>query len=264
MELSIITATYNRHDTLPESIRSGLACAATKSCKCEIIVVDDGSTDNSIQNIKKIFSAELSSGLLRIELLGKNCGVNVARNHGIRLARFDWVVFMDSDDTFAVENFSDCIDEIQSRPDYQAFFFRCRDSQTGELVGNYIEKPYLVDARRMLQEGTPGECLIVGKRKLFLENPFDEDLRGFEGLTYIRILRKINSIPISTKIIRNYTQGDSRVRLSNKKGIRKRAGHLAIGYSRMIREFYSDLGFKKKLRIILSIFYYAFLSKMKY
>lgn len=61
----------------------------------EIIVVDDGSTDNSLELLNKISSSTSQS--IRI-LVQKNKGPAAARNVGVRAARFPFLAFLDSDD----------------------------------------------------------------------------------------------------------------------------------------------------------------------
>lgn len=65
----------------------------------EIIVVDDGSTDDSVNLVEKY---GLSVKLIRIE----NSGVSAARNYGMRIAKGDFLCFLDSDDTWESDKIS--------------------------------------------------------------------------------------------------------------------------------------------------------------
>ena len=59
----------------------------------EIIIIDDGSSDNGVELIKFYFND------LRINIIQQdNCGVSAARNRGIFEAKNDWIVFLDADD----------------------------------------------------------------------------------------------------------------------------------------------------------------------
>lgn len=92
-KISIIVPMYNAEKYILEAITS-LTNQTYKNI--EIVVVDDGSTDNS-RNIVE----SLSSNDKRIKLLTQeNSGVSTARNLGIQNATGDIIQFMDADDTF--------------------------------------------------------------------------------------------------------------------------------------------------------------------
>jgi glycosyltransferase involved in cell wall biosynthesis len=87
-KVSIILPCYNASGTLGEAIES--ACAQLEVDR-EILVIDDGSTDESFA-IAKMFSP-----VVRV-LSGPNRGVSLARNLGIAETSGDWIVFLDADD----------------------------------------------------------------------------------------------------------------------------------------------------------------------
>ncbi|QDT60905.1 putative glycosyltransferase EpsJ [Stieleria bergensis] len=86
--ISVIIPCYNREEILPRAIASVLNQSVAA---CEIIVVDDGSSDRSAQ-----VAAELHSSVQVITQ--KNGGAASARNAGIEIAQGDWIAFLDSDD----------------------------------------------------------------------------------------------------------------------------------------------------------------------
>jgi glycosyltransferase involved in cell wall biosynthesis len=86
--VSILIPCYNAEQWIAEAIESALA--QTWSDK-EIIVLDDGSTDGSLDVIRQF------NGRIRLET-GRNRGGNVARNHLLELARGEWVQYLDADD----------------------------------------------------------------------------------------------------------------------------------------------------------------------
>ncbi len=89
MKITAILPTYNRAKFLQSSIESILKQTYKID---EIIVIDDGSTDDT-QKILKTFKM--------IKLIKtKNFGVSHARNMGIKNTKNDWIVFLDSDDTW--------------------------------------------------------------------------------------------------------------------------------------------------------------------
>lgn len=87
-KVSVIIPTYNRAATVLGAVQSALDQTYPS---IEVIVVDDGSTDNT--------SEQLSSFLSQIKFLRqKNAGPSAARNHGARHASGDILAFLDSDD----------------------------------------------------------------------------------------------------------------------------------------------------------------------
>ena len=105
--VSIIIPTYNRARYLTKAIDSVLAQTYTNY---EIIVVDDGSTDNT----KEVLEPYMD----RITYLyQENTGVSAARNTGIRAARGKWIAFLDSDDEWMPEKLSIQVGDFSKRPD---------------------------------------------------------------------------------------------------------------------------------------------------
>lgn len=92
MKISVIIPTYNRADFLVNTIES----IKQQTVKVdEIIIIDDGSTDNT-KDILKDYSD-------LIYQYQDNSGVSSARNLGIKLALNEWICFLDSDDLWEKE-----------------------------------------------------------------------------------------------------------------------------------------------------------------
>jgi glycosyltransferase involved in cell wall biosynthesis len=89
--ISVVIPTYNRADKVSKTIESALAQTFTDH---EVIVVDDGSSDDTGQILRATFGD-------RIRYFAQpNQGASVARNKGIELARGEWIAFLDSDDAW--------------------------------------------------------------------------------------------------------------------------------------------------------------------
>jgi len=87
--ISVIIPTFNRCDTLPRAIDSVFAQDCTEPL--EVIVVDDGSQDGTLDLLQQSYPAVIC-------LSQDNQGVSAARNHGLRRARGEWIALLDSDD----------------------------------------------------------------------------------------------------------------------------------------------------------------------
>ena len=86
---SVIVPTYNRAFIVDRCINSILV---QEYVSFEIIVVDDGSTDNTKEVVCQYMDSRLNY------FFQENSGVSVARNKGSKLAKGDYLVFLDSDD----------------------------------------------------------------------------------------------------------------------------------------------------------------------
>ncbi len=93
MDISVVIPTFNRYELLGRAIRS---VYAQKFPILEILVVDDGSTDHTSENLPQQFPG------VRI-ICQHHKGVSAARNTGVLGARGDWIAFLDSDDEWHPE-----------------------------------------------------------------------------------------------------------------------------------------------------------------
>lgn len=105
--ISVIIPTYNRQHTLKRAIDSVLL--QTYPVK-EIIIIDDGSTDDSEHLIKHEYPS------LRY-LYQPNTGVSAARNLGITSAKHQWIALLDSDDSWHPKKIAAQLNALQQQPD---------------------------------------------------------------------------------------------------------------------------------------------------
>ena len=107
--VSVIIPTHNRARTLPRALDSVLA--QTRAID-EIIVVDDGSTDSTVELV--------AGNYPQVTLLQQpNLGVSAARNHGIREATSDWIALLDSDDRWLPTKLEAQFALLVQRPDHR-------------------------------------------------------------------------------------------------------------------------------------------------
>lgn len=90
--ISVVIPTYNRGFIIENSIRSVLNQTYKN---IEVIIVDDGSTDNTEEVIKSINDKKIRYFKLKV-----NRGACYARNYGVSKAKGKYIAFQDSDDIF--------------------------------------------------------------------------------------------------------------------------------------------------------------------
>lgn len=101
VKISVIIPVYNTAEYVKDALAS-ITCQSFSDI--EIILIDDGSTDNSYQVIQSIADQDDRIRVIRQE----NKGQSEARNLGISLATGEYLYFMDSDDLLDKETFAEC------------------------------------------------------------------------------------------------------------------------------------------------------------
>ena len=193
--VSVIIPTYNRGWTIKEAIDSVLA---QSFIDFELIVVDDGSTDDT--------SEILDSYRDDIKVLSQeNNGVSAARNRGVATASGIFIAFLDSDDLWLPEKLSSQVDFFNSNPDALI-------CQTEEI---WVRKNMRVNPKKrhkkpwgMIFEPSLDLCLVspsavMIKRSLFEEvGVFDETLPACEDYDlWLRISCRYPVFLIDTPLI---------------------------------------------------------------
>ncbi len=107
MLISVIIPAYNCGNTLKKTIESIIASGLKDY---EIIIVNDGSTDNTAAVCNSLCSQYSFIKYSEQE----NSGVSTTRNKGISIAAGEYIMFFDADDTAEKNGFSECIDIIES------------------------------------------------------------------------------------------------------------------------------------------------------
>jgi hypothetical protein len=132
-KFSVIIPTYNRARYVRCAIESVLGQSVQD---CEIIVVDDGSKDNTRQVVEG-FGEKIRF------LYQENKGVSSARNHGLRAAKGDWIAFLDSDDEWSSQYLARQADIISHFQGIVGSILNSQEVGLGEPVDNFAERKLL-------------------------------------------------------------------------------------------------------------------------
>lgn len=103
--ISVVIPVYNRRDTLGYCLRSVLSQSYQP---LEIILVDDGSTDGSLE-----IAREFEDPRIVCIALAGNSGAQAARNRGVAEAKGEWIAFQDSDDEWGADRLARAVEELQ-------------------------------------------------------------------------------------------------------------------------------------------------------
>jgi glycosyltransferase involved in cell wall biosynthesis len=146
--VSVLIPTYNRAGVLGRAIESVLTQTFPDF---ELIVVDDGSTDNTVEVVQGFRDPRV-----RLVRLATNCGLSRARNEGIRAARGEFVAFLDDDDEWLPRKLALQVARLRESDDPQTSVVYCRSLQTDELTRATV--PH----HGVIHEGDVFDALIRG------------------------------------------------------------------------------------------------------
>lgn len=113
IRLSIIIPLYNKSYSISRCIESVIS---QSYLDFEIIIVNDGSTDDSLSIVRDIYSSEINNGTIKI-IDQLNQGVSAARNKGVSMAKSDYICFLDADDEWLPKFLETMVVLIHDYPD---------------------------------------------------------------------------------------------------------------------------------------------------
>ncbi|MGH7450208.1 MAG: glycosyltransferase family 2 protein [bacterium] len=162
--ISVIIPAYNAGRYLGEAIASVLAQTHRAH---EIIVIDDGSTDDTA-NIAQSFSPSV-----RYEWQ-PNDGAGAARNHGVELARGNFLAFLDADDLWIEDKLARQFAAFESDPTLNMVFGHVQQFYSPEL-GEEIKKRIKLPAETM--RGFHPGAMLIKRETFFRVGLFKTDLQ---------------------------------------------------------------------------------------
>ena len=212
--ISVIIPTYNRRRTLSRSIESVLNQTIKAA---EIFVIDDGSTDSTGDWVKSRYPPIKY-------IYQSNNGVSNARNTGIRLAKSDWIAFLDSDDEWINNKLEEQVKAL---------------NKVKELKFCHTDEIWIRNGKKLNQKNNHqkfggyifNQCLdkcrispstVLCQKSLLTEmNGFDEMLSVCEDYDlWLRITSKYSVLHLNDPLIKKY--GGHKDQLSSvDKGIEK-------------------------------------------
>lgn len=199
---SIVIPTYNRAKFIRNTIDSVLVQTYDNF---EVIVIDDGSTDNTAEIVRSIKDPRLSYHLK------ENGERAVARNFGARKAKGHYINFLDSDDYVYPDHLAEARNFLLDYPDAKVFHlaYEIRESK-GKVLRIVDHQEPLNNS--LLFGNTLSLNGVFVERQTALDNPFNED-RGLSSLEdwefYIRLASRFefhHVKPVTSVIVQHDTR----------------------------------------------------------
>lgn len=201
-QVSVIIPTYNRRELLLRSVRSVLAQAGVT---LEVIVVDDGSDDGTVEAVEAM-------GDDRVRCVrASHGGACAARNIGLREARGQYVAFQDSDDVFRPGKLATQVRQLTESGADAVFCRFCRHVDEAEtLIPGDETAPGAITHEALLMGNKVSTQTILGTRASLLDTSFDERFPRLQDWELVlRYTQKYRLIYFDDVLVDVYEQADS-------------------------------------------------------
>jgi len=174
-DISVVISNFNYVDFVLRAIDSVEKnhLFSGQELTIELIVVDDCSTDGSVEAMKSFLSE--NSTPTTLIALSKNVGVSKARNIGIGLSTGKYIFILDADNTIKQDTLSKLYTEIKSSEATAAYgTIQKVQISDGKLVGTLSNRPYDFDS--IVKKNYIDVMALYEAEKLHQLGGFDEDL----------------------------------------------------------------------------------------
>lgn len=249
--ISVIIPLYNKEKHIIRAIRSVLGQSFSNF---ELIIVNDGSTDNSLDTISQIVDD-------RITIISqRNKGVSSARNTGIKNAKYEYVAFLDADDEWKKNYLKTIVRLIKKYPEAKVF------STSYEIRGKRNKKQY----NKKLKKGFEGVIndffkysinnhLLTSSTTTISKNALNEEVWFSETLTRGEDLKMWITLALNNNIAFSNTIGATYyLTATNRASVRNE--YFYNSFASEAEDFYKSNKNKEKA----SNYFYEYMVKLFY
>ncbi|PRC90960.1 glycosyltransferase family 2 protein [Solimicrobium silvestre] len=209
-DVSVIIPAFNAAETISRAVGSVLIQDVDS---LEIIIVDDGSTDDTFIAVTELMQLH---SVIRLLQMPKNGGVSAARNYGIREAKGKFLAFLDADDIWLAGKLKKQLVEIKRDPSIT--LVSCNSkliSESGEyLKEGHINRPPVEGAEAwktlLIYNFLPTPTVLTHRHLVLELGGFDENLPVGEDLDlWIRLALRGKVIVLKEILINYYDSAGS-------------------------------------------------------
>ena len=208
--ITAIIPAFNAQHTLQRTVASILAQTWSNF---EVIIVDDGSEDDTLQIAQSITDQ-------RVRVISQtNSGPGAARNAGLQQAHGRWVAFLDSDDTWVPDFFEHALTSLAEYPDVLFYFGTTQDaSPANKISPNDVNRTELFEVnkqatgKRLRKQVEMSLCMMLADREavLSLGGYYDKNHCTYGEDSYLCFLVFwLHPVLRTTKVVHTYYQADT-------------------------------------------------------
>jgi len=213
MDFSVVIPVKNEADNI-RPLLSEIRGALDGRCEYEVIYVDDGSDDATLQELQALMKQFPQLRTLRH---ARNCGQSTGLRTGVRAARADWVITLDGDGQNDPADIPNLIDRLRdpARPQQLQLIMGHRAKRQDSWLRRFSSRVANRVRAALLKDATPdsGCGLKLFSRQAFLELPFFDHMHRFLPALFQRNGGTVVSVRVNH---RPRTRGASKYGLHNR------------------------------------------------
>ena len=222
--VSVIIPTYNRGNTIKKAIESVLNQTYDN---LEVIVVDDGSLDDTKNIVKAICDSRVKY------VFQNNNGACAARNKGIELAKGEYIAFQDSDDYWYPQKIETQLKALEAKKGDIIISFFCRHNSDGSCKILPEIEAGAISKRKIEIEPRVSTQTILARKEVFQRIKFDARVPRFQDYEWsLRAAKEFTFYIPQKPLVDVYVQTDSITNNSEKK---------FKAYEYMIDKYHDDM-----------------------
>lgn len=204
IKFSLIMPTFNRSFCIKEAVNSVLEQTYQNF---ELIIVDDGSEDETEKLIEETYANELKSGKI-VFCRVPHTGVSRARNIGLKLASSEWIGYVDSDNKI-MSNYLETFANEMKKTKAMSYFCRIKTREGGIVIGKKFKY------KRLKESNYIDMGAFVHSVKLYKKyGGFDENLKRFVDWDLVLTYTKHYKPHFINEILVDYNNSKGHNRIS--------------------------------------------------
>lgn len=183
--ITVIIPCYNCEKYIEHTIRS---VQSQTLQPVEIILIDDCSTDNTLQMLKGFAREDNRIKVFKNKI---NKGVSYSRNYGVKAATGDWIAFLDSDDQWTADKLEKQMAMLQEKNGVFGFTASAYIDEQGVPYDGILEVPEAVDRTALFRQNVISCSSVLIRRELMARYPMKSDDIHEDFHAWLRILDEV-------------------------------------------------------------------------